>query len=447
MYDLCVLGAGPAGYEAAAYAGRIGKKVALVEEKYIGGTCLNVGCIPTKLFLKTAELKRTFQNGAAFALQSFDAAVDMSALQQRKKSIVSTLVRGVETQQKKAGVEILRGRAKISDKNSVIVNDQKIETHKILIATGSQPAKPSIPGIDSKFVLDSTAILDLETLPKAIAIIGGGYIGLEFASFFSAMGTNVTVIEMLPNIVASLDDEIAKQLLSNLKSQGISFHLSSKVSRIEDSTVFFHNGQSEQSIQADVILNAAGRTPVVHDLGLEEVGVDFDHRGIKVDEKGKTNVPSIWACGDVTGRCLLAHAATREGIVAVNNMFGIPDRIRYQDIPAVIYTHPQVASVGYTEEALQERGVNYKKSITPLAIAGRTFIEEEKPRGFVKVLAGAQYGEILGVHIIGDSCGDFICAASTMMAMETRVKDVHAMVFPHPTISEALREAILQLAK
>jgi dihydrolipoamide dehydrogenase len=219
------------------------------------------------------------------------------------------------------------------------------------------------------------------------------------------------------------------------------------VSRIKDSTVFFHDGQSEQSIQTDVILNAAGRMPVIHDLGLEEVGVDFDHRGIKVDEKGKTNVPSVWACGDVTGRCLLAHAATREGIVAVNNMFGKPDRIRYQDIPAVIYTHPQVASVGYTEEALQERGIDYKKSITPLAIAGRTFIEEENPRGFVKVLAGAQYGELLGVHIIGDSCGDFICAASTMMALETRVQDVHNMVFPHPTISEALREAILQLAK
>ncbi|MBN1479237.1 dihydrolipoyl dehydrogenase [candidate division KSB1 bacterium] len=447
MLDLLVIGAGPAGYEAAACAGRMGAKVALVEEKYIGGTCLHIGCIPTKLFLKAAEVKRLVKNGSTFGLKSFDVPIDMPVLQGRKKSIIETLVRGIEIQQKKAHVDVIRGRAKIIDKHRVDVNGQHIAAQNILIASGSQPAQPPIPGLASGNVVDSTAILNIEALPASIAIIGGGYIGLEFACFFSAAGTHVTVIEKLPRIVDSLDADVAPQLLADLQHQGITFHLSSAITKIEKSTIYFNSDGQEHAVRTDIILNAAGRMPVVHNLGLEDVGVDFDTRGIKVDQRGKTNIPSIWACGDVTGRCLLAHAATREGIVAVNNMFGRKDYIRYHTIPAVIYTHPQVASIGFTEAELVNRGIEYEKALVPLAVAGRAYIEEENPRGFVKVLAGTKYGELLGIHIIGDTCGDFICAASCMMALETRIQDVHAMVFPHPTLSEALREAILHLVK
>lgn len=447
MLDLLVIGAGPAGYEAAACAGRMGAKVALVEEKYIGGTCLHLGCIPTKLFLKAAEVRRLAQNGSTFGLKSFDVPIDMAVLQRRKKNIIDALARGIETQQKKARVDVIRGRAKIIDKHRVEVNGQHIAAQNILIASGSQPAQPRIPGLASGNVVDSTAILNIEALPASIAIIGGGYIGLEFACFFSAAGTHVTVIEKLPRIVDSLDVDIAQQLLAELQQQGIIFHLSSAITTIDKSTVFFSSDGHEHAVTADLILNAAGRVPVVHNLGLEEVGVDFETRGIKVDQRGKTNISSIWACGDVTGRCLLAHAATREGIVAVKNMFGKKDRVRYHTIPAVIYTQPQAASIGFTEAELIKRGFDYEKALVPLSVAGRAYIEEEKPRGFVKVLAGAQYGELLGIHIIGDTCGEFICAASCMMAWETRVQDVHAMVFPHPTLSEALREAILHLVK
>jgi dihydrolipoamide dehydrogenase len=447
MRDLIVIGGGPGGYEAAAHSARMGKKVTLIEKQSLGGTCLNVGCIPAKTFLRSSKLFHECQQ-TAYGVRVTSPQFDMPAVVERKKKIVSTLTRGVAGLLRQAGVETITGLAKLVARNAVQVQvqaeDQRIEAHNILLATGSRPAVPPIPGLRSEAVLDSNRIFDLTRIPEKVAIIGGGIIGLEFACFFSEIGSSVDVVEMLPRIATGTDEEIASRLLKTMERQGVKFHLSAKVLEVSGQTVHYALADGTKgSITADCILNATGRSPVVEGLGLEEVGVDFTAKGIRTDERGKTNIAGIWACGDVTGRRMLAHAATREGIVAVNNMFGKKDRIRYDGIPSVIYTHPEVACVGKTEEELKALGIEYRKAMVPMAVAGRFLIENEGSSGLVKVLTGAKHGEILGVHALGDGCSEFIVAAAIMVETEMCASAAGEIVFPHPTVSEALREAIL----
>jgi dihydrolipoamide dehydrogenase len=444
MYDLIVIGAGPGGYEAAAHAGKMGKQVALVEKGCLGGTCLNVGCIPAKTFLRSSKLFHECGQAAGYGVRLGSLEFDMPAVVARKNRVVGTLTKGVEGMLKRAGVEVIAGQARLVARNAVEVGAVRYEAANILLATGSRSAAPPIPGIRSQGVLDSDTVFALTHVPEKIAIVGGGYIGLEFACFFNEVGAKVVVYEMLPQIAAGADLEISTRMLQIMKRAGIEFNLSAKVLGIDGHTIRYQAaGGAESTASADCILNATGRAPVVDGLGLEELGVDFSPKGVRTSELGKTNVAGVWACGDVTGRRMLAHAATREGLVAVNNMFGRKDRIRYQAIPAVIYTHPEVASVGRTEEELKTMGIEYKKSVVPMAVAGRFLVEHEGGTGMVKVLAGARYGEILGVHAIGDASSEFIIAAAIMVETEMCVSDVSQIVFPHPTVSEALREAIL----
>jgi dihydrolipoamide dehydrogenase len=444
MYDLIVIGAGPGGYEAAAHAGKMGKKVALVERGCMGGTCLNVGCIPAKTFLRSSKLFHECGEAAKYGVRLGSVEFDMPAVVERKNRVVGTLTKGVEGMLKRAGVEVIAGQARLTARNAVEVGAVRYEAANILLATGSRPAKPPIPGIGSEGVLDSDTVFDLQRVPEKIAIIGGGYIGLEFACFFNEVGAKVSVYEMLPQIAAGCDLEISTRMLQIMKRAGIEFNVSARVLGIEGHTIRYQAADgSQSSAVADCILNSTGRAPLVEGLGLEELSVDFTPKGVKTSELGKTNVAGVWACGDVTGRRMLAHAATREGIVAVNNMFGKKDRIRYQAIPAVVYTHPEVASVGRTEEELKTMGIEYRKSVVPMAVAGRFLVEHEGGTGMVKVLAGARFGEILGVHAIGDASSEFIIAAAIMVETEMCVSDVSEIVFPHPTVSEALREAII----
>ena len=448
MYDLIVLGAGPGGYEAAARAGRMGKKTAIIEKQYLGGTCLNVGCIPTKVFLKSSKLYTDCKHGSDYGVQVSSVKFDLAALLERKNKVVGALTQGVETLLKRSKVEVIRGEGKLTSRNTLQVGSETYEAKNILIATGSRPARPPIKGLDSPGVLDSNSVFGLTALPAKVAIIGGGYIGLEFASFFAGVGSHVTVFEMLPQIAAGCDGDISKRLLDALMKQGIDIKTSCKVDAVAASAVEYVDSEGASArLEADCVLNSTGRSPVVEDIGLEAAGVDFDRKGIKTSDRGKTNVAGIWACGDVTGRRLLAHAATREGLVAVANMFGGDERIRYDAIPSVIYTHPEVSSVGKTEEELKAQGVEYKKSTVPMALAGRFLIENPGGSGIVKVLVGAKYGEILGVHMLGDLSSEFIVAAAAMIETEMCVPDVAEIVFPHPTVSEALKEAILRAAE
>jgi len=444
MHDLIVIGAGPGGYEAAAHAARMSKKVALVEKERLGGTCLNAGCIPAKTFLRSSRLFHECAEAAGYGVRISGLEFDMPALVERKNRVIATLAKGVEVMLKRAGVKVISGRARLAGRNVVDVDGIRYEAANILLATGSRAAVPPIPGIRSEPVLDSNTVFALSHIPESVAIIGGGYIGLEFACFFNEAGASVTVFEMLPQIAAGCDQEISRRLLEILKRSGIEFQLSAKVLELDGGTLHYAAGDgSKRSATAAAILNATGRAPAVSDLGLEEVGVDFDARGVQTSELGKTSVPGIWACGDVTGRRMLAHAATREGIAAVNNMFGKKDRMRYDAVPAVIYTHPEVASVGRTEEQLKAAGIEYKKSVVSMAVAGRFLIENEGDAGMVKVLAGARHSEILGVHAIGNGSSEFIVAAAAMVENEMPVDRLRKIIFPHPTVSEALREAIL----
>jgi dihydrolipoamide dehydrogenase len=424
----------------------MGKKVALVEKGRVGGTCLNVGCIPAKTFLRSSKLFHECGESENYGVRVGSREFDMPAVVARKDRVVGTLTKGVEGMLKRAGVETISGQARLVGRNAVEVGERRLEAANILLATGSRPAVPPVAGIGSARVLDSNTVFGIGAIPRRVAIVGGGYIGLEFACFFNEIGCQVAVYEMLPHIAAGCDRDISSRLLQILKRKGVEFHLSAKVTAIDESVLHYAEADGTQGADAaDCILNAAGRAPNVAGLGLEEVGVDFSPKGIRTSDRGQTNVAGIWACGDVTGRRMLAHVATREGIAAVNNMFGRKDRIRYNAIPAVIYTHPEVATVGQTEEELQAAGVEYKKSIVPMAVAGRFLIENEGGSGIVKALAGARHGEILGVHAIGDSSSEFIVAAAAMVAMEMCVTDAAGIVFPHPTVSEALREAILAL--
>jgi dihydrolipoamide dehydrogenase len=446
MYDLMVIGAGPGGYEAAAYAAKLGKKVALFEKNELGGTCLNVGCIPAKTLLRSARAFEDVLEASRYGVSGAGTPVlDMKAVQARKQSIIATLKKGVEGMLKRAGVEIVKAEAKVLGRGKVAAGGKEYEAANILVATGSVPACPPIPGLrDNPKVLDSTGILALEEIPKELVIIGGGVIGLEFATFFATAGTKVTIVEMLPKIAPVVDEEISKKLMAEMKKAGVVFNLSCKVQKIEGNVLTFTDPEGkDQQITGDYILSAIGRSAVTRGFGLEEAGVEIERRGIKTDEFGKTNVPGIWACGDCTGRMQLAHAATREGIVAVHNMFGIADRMRYTAIPSVIYTHPEVAQVGATEDELKKNGVAYKKAVMPMAIAGRFMVENDGKAGTVKVLVSEKYGQVLGVHMIGGCCGEFIASAAAMVETEQCVEDVRQIVFPHPTQSEALKETVL----
>ncbi len=445
MFDLIVIGAGPGGYEAAAHAGSLGKTVAVVERGELGGTCLNVGCIPAKTFLRSSRLFREYREAATFGIIVNTPSFDMPALVRRKDNVVGTLKRGVAALLRDTGVEVLHGTGRVVGRNAVEVAGERHEATNILIASGSRPAVPPIPGIDGERVLDSTSAFELNQVPERIAIIGGGYIGLEFASFFHEIGTDVTVYEALGRIASGCDGDIADELAKILRRGGIKIHLSCLVQDIDGDTLRYQDDTGAQhSDAATYILNATGRAPVIGGLGLEEAGVDVSARGIRVDDQGRTNVPNIWACGDVTGRHMLAHVAVREGIVAVNSMFGRPDRMRYDAIPAVIYSHPEVAMVGRTEEELKAAAIDYRKAVVPMALAGRFLVEHVRETGLVKVLAGATHGEILGVHAIGDLSSEFIVAAGAMIEADMTLAQAGEIIFPHPTVAEALHAAILK---
>lgn len=393
MYDLIVIGAGPGGYEAAAHASQMGKKVALVEEKRVGGTCLNVGCIPAKAFLRSSSLYRECGEGKPFGVEVGALSFDLPVVVERKDRIVGTLVRGVEGLLKRSGVPVFNAHARLINANQVQVGDELLNTANVLVATGSRPVVPPVPGIGSDQVLNSDSVFDLREVPSRVAIIGGGYIGLELATFFSEIGAGVVVFEMLPQIANGADVDVSERLLQSLKRAGMTFNLSCRVTGIENGTVLYEDLSAEKgTYAADCILNATGRAPVVQGVGLEEAGVDFSVKGVRISDQCRTNVSGVWACGDVTGQHMLAHVATREGIAAVNNMFGLPDQVRYDATPAVIYTHPEVASAGRTEEQLKGAGIAYKKAIVPMGVAGRFLIENERGTGF----EGAGWRQVRG---------------------------------------------------
>jgi dihydrolipoamide dehydrogenase len=455
-FDLAIVGAGPAGHVAAERAGHLGKRVLVIERAHLGGVCLNQGCIPTKTLLAGAKLFSHARHGQAFGVTVDGARYDLAKAMAWKAKTVEALRKGIAFQFRKAAVEHVTGTARLTGPRSIEVDGRAFRADRLLLAPGSAPAVLPVPGADSPHVMGSTEALEIASLPKSLAIVGGGYIGMEFATYFARLGVKVAVIEMLPEIVPLLDAEIAVLLRRSLPE--VEFHLGSRVLAYEPDGVCFARDGKEQVAPAERVLVAVGRRPIVEGLGLETAGVDFDRKGVKVDDRMRTNVPGIWAAGDVTGRSMLAHSASRMGEVAVADMFGggaaatggtgaaPASRMRWNAIPWVVYTDPEVAGVGLSEAQAKEQGRPVKVAKLDLRANARFVAESDGTRGMVKVVVDAGSDLVLGVQLIGPYASEIVQGAAVMIESELRARDVREIVFPHPTVSEIVRDAMWELA-
>ena len=442
-YDLIIIGAGPGGYIAAERAGAKGKKALLIEKGHLGGVCLNEGCIPSKTLLYSAKLFAQACNSEAYGVTVENPRFNLANAMAHKGEVVQRLRDGVAFQMKRQKVEVLQGEASFVDRQTVQVNGVQYQGENVMIATGASPVHAPVPGADGAHVLTSTEILEIEKLPENLTIIGGGVIGCEFASFFSNVGVNVSVVEMLPEIIPTLDGEFASMLRRSMKE--VSFHLGCTVESIgADSVTYRQNGKST-TISCDLVLMSVGRKPNLGGLGLEKIDVDYDDQGIKVNEVMQTNIPGIYAVGDVTGISMLAHAASRMGEVAVKHIVGERDIMRYHAVPWVVYTYPEVAWVGLTEAEAQEKGIEVKCAKLPMTANGRFLAESAGKRGMCKVVVDAQTHVLLGVQMIASACSEIIYGAASMIEDEFRAQDIQDVIFPHPTVSEIFKDTLYGL--
>lgn len=453
MYDLIVLGGGPAGYIAAERAGDAGLSVALIEKQFLGGVCLNEGCIPSKTLLNSAKIYDYAKFSEKYGVTTKDAILDHGAVISRKNKVVKMLTAGVKAALKKSNVDIIDGIGMIMEKSEdgyiISVGDTEYKGKKLLIATGSSPAIPPIPGIEeglkSGFVLTNREILNLKAIPKSLVIIGGGVVGIEMASYFNSAGSKVTVIEMLDHIGGEIDRDISNILFRNYKKKGIDFKLGSKLLELKGNTLLYDQDGKTSEMTADEVLISVGRRPVTEGLGLKNIGIELERGAIKTDDRGRTNVLGVYAAGDVNGKYMLAHAAYREAEVSVNDMLGIEDRLDYSVIPSVIYTSPEVAGVGYTEAGAKSAGIDYDMVNIPMQYSGRYMAENERGDGICKVLVDKSTKKLIGVHMIGSYTSEIIYGAGIMIQNGMNIDDIKKTVFPHPTVSEIIREAIFQL--
>lgn len=445
MYDLAIIGGGPAGYVAAERAGAAGLSVVLFEKNSLGGVCLNEGCIPTKTLLYSAKVYNYALHGDKYGIDVEGAAANFPEIMARKNKVVKKLVAGVKAAMKAVGVEVRNEQALISggsDGHFLIHGESgDLECRKLLICTGSRAMVPPIPGLSEAGdrILTNKEILDLGNRPDSLVIIGGGVIGMEFASFFNTLGTKVTIIEMLPKILGPMDSELSEMLLKTYAKKGIDFKLGCKVTEIEGGTVIYTDPDgNEYRAEGEKILVSVGRRAVLDGFGLENLSVETD-RGIKVNERMETSVPGVYAAGDVTGFSMLAHTASREGEVAVNNILGKDDRMSYRAIPGIVYTNPEVAGVGITEEQAAAKGGFIVKKL-PMSYSGRFVAENERENGLCKIIAEEKTGKVVGMHFIGNPCSEIIQSACIAIENEMTVEQLQKVVFPHPTVSEIIKE-------
>lgn len=449
--DIIVIGGGPGGYVAAIRASQLGAKVTLVEKERLGGTCLNAGCIPTKVLLHTAEIYSEYKSSQDMGLNISSAGVDWDRLQLRKTGVVNQLVDGVYGLLVSNNVELVEGSAEFINKNKVKVLKKDgsttiLESEGIIIASGSLPFIPPIDGISLDGVIDSTASLSLRKLPKKIVIIGGGVIGVEFATIFNSLGCEVSIIEMLPYILPPIDREIADILHRNLIEEGIQIYNDAKVLSIGKTEKglcanVLMSGK-EFSVEGENILVSIGRRANISGLNLQAAGIDCEKGCIIVNDRMETNIKGIYAVGDCNGKNMLAHVASRQGEVAAENLMGIESEMDYKVIPACVFTKPELASVGLTEEQAIQKGIEYKVGRFPLTANGKSIIMNEY-KGLIKIIADKKYGEILGVHILGPRATELITEGALAISLEATVDEIVNTIHAHPTVGEALKEAAL----
>ena len=450
-YDVVIIGGGPGGYNCAIRCGQLGMKVLCVEtRKTLGGTCLNVGCIPSKALLHSTEMLETAQKDFAGMGLTGEVGFDLKIMMGAKEKTVSGLTSGIEFLFKKNKVEHMNGYGKIIDATTVDVDGKKITTKNIVIATGSEVATLPNVDIDEKLIVSSTGALELKSVPEKMLVIGGGVIGLELGSVWRRLGSEVTVVEYLDHIMPGMDAEVQKQGLRIFKKQQMKFELGRKVTGVEKSgkglTVKTEAsaGGKDKDIEADVVLVCIGRRPFTKDLGLEAVGVETDKRGFINTDHHKTNVPGIYAVGDCTHGPMLEHKAEDEGVAAAEIIAGKAGHVNYDVIPGVVYTAPEIASVGKTEEELKDAGIPYKKGKFAFAANSRARANHQTDC-FVKILAHAETDEILGAHMIGAHVGDLIAEVALAMEFKAASEDIARTCHAHPTITEAVRQAAMDV--
>jgi dihydrolipoamide dehydrogenase len=448
MYDLIVLGGGPAGYLAAERAGHAGLSVLLIEKRFLGGVCLNEGCIPSKALLYSAKVLDYAKHGESYGVKVEGVSIDHKAVVERKNKVVKTLVSGIKAMMRANKVTVVEGEGRITGKNTVKVGDTEYQGQRLMICTGSEPVIPPIKGvaegIKSGMVLTNREILDLDKIPENLVIVGGGVIGLEMASYFNSADSRVTVIEMLPHIAGQTDREISSILLKNYTDKGVEFKLGCKVVEVTDSAVVYESEGKTYSVPADKVLLSIGRKPCTKDIGLESIGVYCERGAIVTDNTMLTNIPNVYAAGDVNGKSMLAHTAYREAEVAINNILGKKDIMRYNAIPSVIYTNPEVGSVGETQESAEEKGLDVEIVTQQMMFSGRYVAENMKGDGICKLIIDKKRRNLLGVHLIGSYSSEIIYGAALMIETQLRVDDIKELVFPHPTVCEIIRETIFK---
>ena len=456
MYDLAIIGGGPGGYVAAERAGAAGLSVILFEKRELGGVCLNEGCIPTKTLLYSAKVLDYAHHADKYGVTVEGAALEYAKVLKRKEKVVKKLVGGVKVKMREAAVEVVKDEAVIRGKNGdafvISAGEASYEASHLLLCTGSEAAVPPIPGLREGLggvVVTNREILALEEQPASLVVIGGGVIGMEFASFFNSIGTKVTVVEMLPKILGPLDDEISAMLQAQYAKKGVEFHLSCKVVAVEGNDVVYEDPEGKTCrATGDKILVSVGRRANFQGIGLENIGVEPALNpagrpyGIKVDEKMRTNIPNVYAAGDVTGFSMLAHTASREGEVAVNNILGKEDSMHYNAVPGVVYTNPEVAGTGLTEAEAAAKDLDVTVLKLPMAYAGRFVAENERGEGLCKVIIGKEDKKVLGVHMLGNPCSEMIHGACIAIEQGMTVEQLQRVIFPHPTVSEILKETV-----
>jgi dihydrolipoamide dehydrogenase len=446
QYDCIIIGGGPGGYLAAERAGEAGLKVLLCEERELGGVCLNDGCIPTKTLLNAAKLYHHATHSRQFGVTCEDVRFDLSEIMSWKQKVIETQRKGIAFQMKQHGVEVLQARASLSGPGTVEVDGRTCTGKNIIIATGSSAVRLPIGGGDQPQVLTNREILELDALPKSLAIIGGGIIGIEFATFFSRVGVDVSVVELLPEITPNLDKKLASGLRKALPE--VKFFLNTEVKAIDGNRLICLRDGKEETLEAELFLMSVGRRPNCAGLGLEKAGVEFSRQGIVVGEHMETNVPGIYAVGDVTGKSLLAHSAYRMAEVAVSTILGRPDRMRYNAIPWVVYSDPEIASVGLNEEEALAQGLKVKTAELLMRANGRYLAEkgmDKTSRGFCRLVVDSSSERLLGVQMMGSPASEMIFGAAAMIESELRVQDIREIVFPHPTVSEIIKDSLSAL--
>ena len=453
LFDLVVIGGGPGGYLCAERAAQGGMKVALIEQRALGGTCLNEGCIPTKTLLNSAKLYRHATESEAFGVFSGDVMFHHDKVIDRKEKVRATLVGGVAATMKAHKVTVVNAEAVIEGRTAegfaVAANGETYVGKRLVIATGSEAFVLPVPGakegLESGFVQTNREILSDKTLPKELVVIGGGVIGLEMACYYASVGVKVTIVEMMPKIAGATDPEICKILMDTYSKQGMIFKTGCKVLEIGTDCVYYEENGERKEVKCDKVLMAAGRRPVSRIQGLEKLGLEMDRAAIVADRHLCTNVSGVYAVGDCNGKHMFAHTAYREAEVAVNHMLGRPDEMRYNAIPAVLYSDPEVASVGLSADVAKEQGMNIKEVKVPMIYAGRYVAENENGKGFIKLVVDTERKRLVGCHMVGSYASEIIMTATMMVDTELTPSRLQKMVFPHPTVGEVIREALFQI--